>query len=293
MHHLFYHNRQGAKNAKRDAGYFSSSLGAVGALTVEVCAWLGVQSGRSRGGIVSCGVGVNVGSGKLIVVLAWVCACGGTSLVQNGDAGAPVDSGDSEAAWSTKDGGKDIGDEPRCPVPADLTGFSPGVPTPPHAADKTACPSGAYQAFSDACYGHGATAQTCQTWSSAEQKCASCIESQESSSQWGLVVEGNGIAWINIAACLALVGEVVCASAYATLRMCEEAGCARCLTDPWGGFQTYPECVSHARAGGCKAYADAQKLACSPDAASKIDMCTSDGGFGDCLVKLGPVFCGP
>jgi hypothetical protein len=263
---------------------------------------------------------------KHFLTLGLIAACGGTQVVEKPDGNLPDasdadldaviaddgttdsggDAGDSStgadvvAQDGANDGGKDTGIKDAakdgsavCPDPEDLTGWMPGQATPPRAPDLTACQSNDYQAYYNACFGNGATAQTCQTWTQGHQACAACIVSSENDAQWGLTVEGSGVVSINIAGCLKLVGETACSTAYANVQMCTAAGCeAQCPVTDSQSFALYQQCVTKVSAGACKTYVDAQNLVCSPDAAN-VNKCTSGGGFQALLVKLGPVFCGP
>lgn len=196
----------------------------------------------------------------------------------------PIDSGKKDGALT---------DAAVCPEPADLTGWMPGPQTPPHAAQKV-CQSGDYQALFDNCFGPMATAQSCQTWTQAHQQCSSCIMSSQNDPTWGVIVEGNGVARINVAGCLKLVGETACSTAYANQQQCDDAGCwAQCPVTDQQSFQQYQQCITKVNAGACKQYADGAGIACAPDAAPNVDKCQSQGGFSALLVKLGPVFCGP
>jgi hypothetical protein len=112
--------------------------------------------------------------------------------------------------------------------------------------------------------------------------------------KWGPIVEGAGVATLNMAGCLELLGEHTCAVAFSNAKQCADAGCMeQCPVLDYPSLADYQKCVQAVNATGCKKYIDAQSIACSPDASPNVDKCTGGGTFESLLLKIGPVFCGP
>lgn len=168
----------------------------------------------------------------------------------------------------------------------------PGTLTPPH-AKQNVCKAGDYQLYYNACFGAQATQTTCQNWQMANMACLNCIESNASDLQWGAVVLNGGIASVNVAGCLQLVGATACSKATSDVDQCIGAGCdTQCPVTDDASFQLYQQCTTAVEKGGCKKYADAADAACNPDATPAIAQCQA-ADFQGLILKVGPIFCGP
>lgn len=226
------------------------------------------------------------------LVLAVACSSNNNGADGGGTDGSAKD-GSVDAKADAKDTGVPDTQSNTCPTPADVTGFQPGTPTPPHAALKV-CQSGDYAAYFTACLDASATSQTCQTWSMAHQTCADCIASNADDLQWGAVVFGSGVESVNVAGCLELVGAAACSKATSDVDQCLGAACdIQCpVTDDPSSFQLYQQCTTKAEAGGCKTYSTAADAACDADANPAIAQC-SGSDLQSQFLNVGPVFCGP
>jgi hypothetical protein len=188
----------------------------------------------------------------------------------------------SSCASSTVDGGS--GD-------AGFFGWEP--PSTP----TSACTADQLNDYYNDCYGSDASTSSCDSWSSTNEGCASCLLSNEGEAgTYGPIVQlGDGWVYANVGGCIALVSgdtsPTGCGAAYWAAQSCEDIACASCSQDP----DEYLGCLQVAAGAVCLPYANAT-CDISPDAgadaAAIYDTCENQTTFQGYVTTLGALFCG-
>lgn len=238
------------------------------------------------------------GAGTVVaLVLAAGCSEAGFSADAGNDANA-IDAGlDAVADAKPPKDSAPLDSQPMCPTPGDVSKFAPPALVPARPATDS-CGTTGVQGYWDACRSAQATQMGCATWKAANVACAGCIESQRSDSAWGALVMANGITFLNVAGCIALLGDVPCAKAYQDASLCEGTACdAMCpvtdFFDP-GHVSTLAsrqKCAQSAAATVCASYEKTAASSCVKDAGTAAAVCLSFTSFVNGYFQYAAMFC--
>ncbi len=149
----------------------------------------------------------------------------------------------------------------------DVSGYTPTTQSAP-AAPSNACSSTDIQGFTTACFGTGATQQTCSAWqSSAPSGCVSCLLTQQTASTWGALVCTTQSCSVNTPGCVDLAlgqvskeksqgGSGSCGDLINASYGCQDYACGTCSTTD-GPPTSFSQCTQSAIANECATYASA------------------------------------
>lgn len=136
--------------------------------------------------------------------------------------------------------------------PRSVTGFSPTwiPPLGPHAG---ACDAQQITTFFDDCYGSGGSGPTCDAFVNgpANTACVACLDTPNTASKYGALIDFSGIVYVNLGGCVSLVEPCnqSCAQAFEAVADCTAASC-----DPVSSCTTssaYSTCETAAQSGTC------------------------------------------
>ena len=207
------------------------------------------------------------------------------------DAGPRRDSGvffDSGRDSSSFDGGGVC-------APADVSAFQPPAYKPAH-RQQGACTAAQISSYFQSCFAVGNTMQTCATFTSANQACASCITTPDTAASYGAVITRAGIVSIDIGGCIELEDPngLACAKAYRASELCPVAACnASCPVTDDASFQLYLACSQQAAANGCSAFTMGAACANAEADGGAAAACLQGQSFEDLYNQVAPIFCGP
>ena len=236
--------------------------------------------------------------------IAALAGCGGTNgpgLFQGAtDSGAPVTGNDASLLPGDAASLLTDANEPPCP-PAPVTSFAPAW-KPPGASKSGACTTTQISTFFDACLGPSSNANGCAAFSQANTSCVSCLQSDDTSAQYGPVVWHSSRLYYttNIAGCIADVqadaGASGCAAAYQAVVQCKESACSSCLSAQNPDFTRYSACENQAGTE-CQSYITKLTSTCGTglkDPSNPVAVCIPPSGdtAQDAYLRLAPVFCG-
>jgi hypothetical protein len=180
-------------------------------------------------------------------------------------------------------------------APGDTSAFTPNWVPP--VSNPDACTDVQIKDFFAACYdANTKSTQACQAWTKvgANVKCFGCLDTPETATSYGALVEHKGYVTANVAGCEALVTEDTsstgCAAKLAAENDCTHFACeTNCpLTSDPQSFTDFSNCLNNAPKTACKSYVSAL---CA-DAGADISVCTSYSAFKDYYFGLAPIFCG-
>lgn len=187
--------------------------------------------------------------------------------------------------------------QPMCPTPGDVSKFVPPALVPPRPATDSCGPTLA-QGYWDACRGAQATQVGCAAWKGANATCAGCIESQRADADWGALVMANGITFLNVSGCIALLGDVPCAKAYQDASLCEGASCdTMCAVtdffdpDHVSTLASWQKCAQAAASTVCANYEKTVASSCVKDAGTAAAVCLSFTSFMGGYFQYVSMFC--
>jgi hypothetical protein len=202
---------------------------------------------------------------------------------------SPPSSAGASAAGD--DGGIDAASAAAC-APASAAGWAPTWVPPSGAAQGACAPQDVADLYA-ACFGAGATDDTCSTYESNNPTCASCVLSASTDSSWGPIVAFSDTLAVNQPGCLDLVepSAAACAQAAESQTECEHALCdASCPVTDTPSFEAWEECAAQADQGACGGY-DGTCL--------DADLAGDGGGaacggadFATAFANVATVFCG-
>jgi hypothetical protein len=245
---------------------------------------------------------------KLLVVAAsttsvtFVALAGGCSSDGGSTADASNDTnvdGSMDAVVDTKPP-KDTAppdNQPMCPTPGDVSKFTPPARVPPKPTTDSCSPT-QVQGYWDACRGPQATAMGCTTWKAANTTCTGCIESQRADTTWSALVMSNGITFLDVSGCIALLGDTTCAKAYQDAQLCEATACdVLCpVTDFFdpdhaNTLASWQKCSQSAATTVCASYEQKVASMCAKDAGTAAGICLSFTSFQTGYFQYIPIFC--
>jgi hypothetical protein len=164
---------------------------------------------------------------------------------------------------------------------------------PPTGAAQGACAPQDIANVYAACFGAGATDDTCSSYEANSPTCASCVFSASTDPSWGPIVGFADTIAVNQPGCLDLVdpGEAACAQAAESQTECEHALCdASCPVTDTPSFEAWEQCAAEADQGACAGY-DGTCL--------DADLAGDGGGascggadFATAFANVATVFCG-
>lgn len=205
----------------------------------------------------------------------------------------PSSAGSSTGASVADDAGIDVATASAATCgPASAAGWAPSW-VPPSGASQGDCAPQDLADLYAACFGTGATDDTCSAYESDNPTCASCVLSASTDSSWGPIVAFTDTIAVNQPGCLDLVqpAEAACAQAAESQTECEHALCdASCPVTDTPSFEAWEECAAEADEGACAAY-DGTCL--------DADLAADGGGaacggadFATAFANVATVFCG-
>lgn len=239
-----------------------------------------------------------VGSGSVLAgTLAGGCSSGGGAA----DASDDVALGEAgmDAVVDTKPP-KDTAppdNQPMCPTPGDVSKYTPGPLVQPRPASD-ACSPAQVQGYFDQCRNLQSTQMACDAWKAQNATCTSCIESKKSDMTHGALVLAGGITFLDVAGCLALLGDMPCAKAYQDAQECEATACdALCpVTDFFAPDHAttlgdWQKCSQAAATTVCASYETKVAQACVKDAGTAAGVCLSFTNFQNGYALYAKTFC--
>ncbi|GEM_PF-6596672 len=180
-------------------------------------------------------------------------------------------------------------------VPGDTSGFMPSWVPP--VSDPNACTDVQIKDFFANCFdAKTRSTMACQAWIKvpANNTCFGCLDTSDTATQYGVLVEHKGYVTVNVAGCEAVVtkdsSSTGCAAKLAAENDCTHYACeTNCpiTTDPQS-FPDFQNCLNNAPKTTCKAFVAAL---CS-DAGVDLSVCTGYKGFPDYYFGIAPIMCG-
>lgn len=233
---------------------------------------------------------------SVVVLAAAAVACSsGSSTTPPVDAGPDVK---KDSGVVTDSGGTDSGGG-QC-KPQDSSGFTPSSATPPATA-VGACTTQDVTDFFDFCIDPGDNTKcTAMTKDTTKANCLKCLNTPETNSKWGALVEDSqGLIRNNIAGCLAVKGDAACSKAISEQSQCARAACPDTVCPVPDGdtaaLNALNACESKADTTVCKTYADKAACANSDDGGTAAKACiapsTSTDDFKDTYLLVAGVLC--
>ncbi|MBV9947564.1 MAG: hypothetical protein JOZ69_11990, partial [Myxococcales bacterium] len=229
--------------------------------------------------------------GALLFFPAWVIAAASSGCAQamddNATPGNPVDL-DASAPPSASDASA-------C-RPGDVQTYEPGGYHSATASGQGVCDAAAVQGFDDACLGPRATHETCMAFKAdpATAACARCIDTPDTETRYGPLVDHGTFITPNVAGCIELTApsRLQCARSLQALSGCELAACeANCPVQDAASRAAYDACAAQADTGGCHSF-QAVVAACVSQGggAGPADLCLA-ANFADFYAEVVPLFC--
>ncbi len=157
--------------------------------------------------------------------------------------------------------------------------------------------TGQDRGFFDACLGPQATRDACTAFRSNSDNdgCASCIETADTASHYGpLINQGGTFLTANVAGCIELTdpNALSCAKALQARNGCESWACeANCPVADQNSRSAYDACAADADRTGCQSYAAAAECALSEADSGPASKCLLSA-FADFYYAVVPLFCG-
>jgi hypothetical protein len=190
------------------------------------------------------------------------------------------------------------GDASTCPMPADLSVWTPPAYVPAKFVPG-ACSADDFVAADTACFkATTATSAACLAFQTANVACAACLDSNSTDPTWGPLVNWSGVVDINIGGCLQLLApsETACALALQTADVCPHVACdAVCPvteTDA-DSFTEWKVCAAAASADACASFIADSNCVATDDAAAGTPCNESPSATFDTLfLQIAPLFCG-
>lgn len=184
--------------------------------------------------------------------------------------------------------------------PGDVTGFVAPAYRPAVASES--CPAGMIEHFHSSCLAGDAPSGACRAnfgpQAPADNRaCAACLLTPETAARWGAIVDQGATASVNVAGCLELKGNRVCAELSQRSDACQDYACrASCPVTDAAGHAAYTRCRERAGAGGCKGYTSAEDTCVAAVDAGVGRECLSwqakpGATFEDMFKAVAPVFC--
>jgi hypothetical protein len=191
-------------------------------------------------------------------------------------------------------------------TPGDVTGFSPPAYVPALGPYTNGCDFGSAQLqdFWNDCYGgDAASAAACTQFveaGSGNVTCAACLDTLETASSYGPIVEGVGGKELNLAGCVqnavATDAGYACAEDIQAAERCVEKACkANCPITDMTSRAAYIACTKQAATGGCSTFTAAATgcYAAFVDAGTgQIATCVPGATVDDTFIAYGLFFCG-
>jgi hypothetical protein len=136
--------------------------------------------------------------------------------------------------------------------PHSVTSLSPTW-VPPLGSHTGACTAKQISAYFDACLGPNASNATCGTFTNAPSNaaCVSCIDTPDTATSFGALIDNGVVVYVNLGGCVALVEpcNLACAQAFQAVAQCTTTACAPNLYCT--NANSYSACEQAAQGGSC------------------------------------------
>jgi hypothetical protein len=235
-------------------------------------------------------------------VVALSYGCTSTITVVDTDAGNPTPEGGTQKDTSKDTNSNDVNADTNPGVscaPGDVSGFTPAAYVPA-AVHKGACTTMNISDFDAACINATtATSAACSAWQKANATCLACIQTPDTASSWGPLIEHTAqkTISINLGGCFELAGSKACGTSFESDRGCDAAACdANCpvvQNDNNVSINALNACYKSADSGGCKTYADQVAVCENDDGGAITQKCLGGTDFDSLFISVAPLFCGP
>jgi len=236
-------------------------------------------------------------------------ACGGDNS-SGADAAVDATSDTTTMDVAQAETGSDAGSDADAEAsvgctPGNVTGFSPPAYVPGRTLIND-CDFGVsqLQAFWNDCYGgDAASPAACAGFlevGTGNVLCETCLETAESATAYGPVIDGFAGKELNVAGCVQLAvatdAGLACAESIQAAERCAEQACeANCPITDMTSRAAYIACTKQAAAGGCATFAAAATgcFAALADAGTgEIANCVAGATAEDTFTAYGTFFCG-
>jgi hypothetical protein len=153
-----------------------------------------------------------------------------------------------------------------------------------------ACTAQQVNDYFTACFGT-AGSTSCQSYTTANASCASCLSTPPTASQWGALIAHTNWSEVNMSGCLYATGATSCAAAVQASAQCQLAWCeANCPVTDQTTLSALDACESEVNNNPSECESYATRAQCADDAGTATTDCVGTS-FQDTFTRIATILC--